>query len=78
MDFECFNHIFNHNFSAFTKKHNMSKEVQQFMTNVVHKSLGITFHDLAKLKGPNLGLSIVAGVMRNILGLPKRNSYFSV
>ena len=55
----------------------MNREVQDLIQGNIMKSIMIAHEDLANIYGVNASASLLLGLLRNLLSLPKRQAYIS-
>jgi len=55
----------------------MNREVQDLIQGNIMKSVMISHEDLTNIFGVNASASLLLGLLRNLLSLPKRQAYIS-
>lgn len=75
---ETLSTIFLTNINQFTKKNNFNREVIDYIDRTVLKSLLIAFDDLTILYDCNVGFSLLMSLSKDLLSIPKKNSFISV
>lgn len=75
---ESFSTIFSSNFNYYTKKSNFNREVIDYIDRTVLKSLLIAFDDLSVLYDSNIGSSLLMSLVKDLLSIPKKNSFISL
>ncbi len=56
----------------------MNREVCEYIDKTVIKIFHVIYDDLSNLFTPSIAAAEVISILKNILSLPKRNSYISV